>query len=270
MRTLLALCFLTGCDFRSPEEKLDDAMNAALRPADFDELVNERSATMAVERYTRLVDGINHERGLVLEPVEKAFNANYLLRRTAFSEAFSVMFVGIPGAMEESPISGIPNAFGVGRFFDWRQQSLDTVREELKDPNRLKETYIRFKPAALLIIERSKNRDVIYAYIDNVVVPTFTNPVSQELYALYQMQPEFGGPERFEAQAKAEGFPDHLLLEWRFRRYAEGGDDLVLAYRAIAQDFLLSMAWSRANSFWQDVVGEACDACDKEQREASR
>ncbi len=125
---LFSLGFLAGCDLRSPEEKLDAAMAETLRPATFDELVNERVVGMAVERYTRAVDGVTNEHGALIMPVECAYNANTLARRVSFTEAFAAMFHDLPGALTESSISGIPYAFGVERFWDWRKQSLETVR----------------------------------------------------------------------------------------------------------------------------------------------
>lgn len=291
---LLSLGLFSGCDRRSPEQKLDESLTALMRPATFDELVNEQTVALAAERYVRAVDGVTHEHGALVMPVENVYSANTLARRAAFTYFLERLFAGIPDAMRESPISGIPFGLGVDGFWDWRAQSMEAVRTYLSDRDRLVAAYVHLKPTALPYIERAKNREAIRIHLRDVVIPTFTQDVSANLLALHvengRLSEVLNGDSddarssdeaaarfmawseqraRFETQAHAEGFSDAYLLQWRLRRYAEGGDDLVLAWRVIVEDFYGSMTWSLAEELWQESVKDAQDAAAKMREEGT-
>ncbi len=153
-------------------------------------------------------------------------------------------------------------------YWDWTDLTIEVARAKLKDPAQLWQVYRQFGPTVVKAIKGTDAQQPISEYLSEVVVPTFTKPVpNDDLMPLYQREAAAYEVEKlhwrnykegedearrakeagesavytyhqkeFEMLAKKDGFQDPYLLQWRLRRQAEGGDELVSMWAKIAMD----------------------------------
>lgn len=172
--------------------------------------------------------------------------ANYWLRTAAFTE----LGFSMTGAT----------------YFDDTDKAMEELRATLRNPAKTRETYAKLKPRALVLVKASGNRVAIQAYLREVVVPDFQRPASKKLRAAHAtasaeyakshawwranldtksvnpfMRTAQAAQNVFVYTALDEGFVDPLILQWRLRREAEGGQALVDTWAGIVSDFASSM-----------------------------
>ncbi len=148
-------------------------------------------------------------------------------------------------------------------YRDWSTQVREKARTALKDPARLRRLYETNRETLVVIASASPIRDSLKQYILNMAVPAFTVTIDSEFEdalredaQLYEsliacVDGETCSDEQFVQRyenyiissdsllriAEQRGVMDVKLLQFRQRRYIEGGDVLVAEWVSILQDF---------------------------------
>lgn len=292
MRTALLLLTLTGCDQDihdgGPRPSYEDMSQPRIdvslpwpQPSmvpvpDFDELANAMLVAQAVREYT-------DERGTYLSFLYPApyddrgvgfIHPQHVLRKVVQEAWLTRQY---PPHTEDAALT---IAYNADWYFDWTAEVRDVARGRLRDPEVLKETYLTYKPVVVPILVTAKDRKGIIDDL-NEAERVFTIPVSDELRRMHEavsaqyeatMDADWDSPESeafsrledtFVLRAREEGFPNTYLLQWRLRREAEGGPELVQAWVDILADLQLTVLWLYAAELWADVITNAQEEAER-------
>lgn len=147
-------------------------------------------------------------------------------------------------------------------YQDWKQKMREAVREHLKDPNNLRRLYTTHVDTVVAAVKTSTIHDAMKLHLEREVLPTFTHPITPELEdamlreaQAHQASLVCADTACTEEQwgqidqnllitrdqllriTSSDGITEIRVLQFRQRRYAEGGDALVNEWVSILQDF---------------------------------
>lgn len=179
IRTILAaLAIFTACskkDSAAPEN-----LYAITAIATFDRLVSDRVIRIAARNYA---ERLKHARASYRND-DDARDATTSARFAVFEAHLGPDWYHRIEEATGGPdfCEGCWGAFYVSQIEAWRQHALDTARDHLRDPARLRATYARHKSTIVDELRAAGVSDVAKHYLRDVILPYFTEEIPDDLW----------------------------------------------------------------------------------------